>query len=177
MPLAIALLALLVAPLATADPVDDYRAVRHDWEKDGQIAPCYWTLEQLENARGVASDNPDDIYNGFVDRIDAEIARWRRGDCEGRARIVGVSPKRERVRIANTGAREVAVGRMRLRDRQGNAIRLRRGLTIAPGAAIVVRSGERAIWDDRGDVARLVAKDGTVVSRYGYGRFQDTKRF
>jgi hypothetical protein len=176
-PLALVLIALLLAPLAAADPGDDYTAVHHDWEKDGQITACYWSLGQLENARAIASENPDDAYNSFPDRVDEEIARWRGGGCQGRAQIVGVKAKRERVRIANTGGSAVSVGGMRLRDRQGNAIRLRGGLQIAPGATIVVRSGRRQIWDDRGDVARLVAKDGTVVSRFGYGRFRNTKRF
>lgn len=177
MPFAAILLVLLLAPLAAAEPVDDYRAVHHDWEKDGQITACYWTLEQLENARAIASDNPDDAYNSFPERVEEEIARWRQGDCAGRAQIVGVRAKRERVRIANPGATAVSVGGMRLRDRQGNGIRLRRGLQIAPGATIVVRSGRRAIWDDRGDVARLVKKDGAVVSQFGYGRYRSHKRF
>ena len=178
MPLVLVMLALfLLAPLAAADPVDDYRAVHHDWEKDGVITPCYWTQKQLENAREIADSNPDDTYNGFPDRVDEEIARWRRGDCDSRARIVGVSAQRERVRIANRGTRPVKVGGLRLRDRQRHTIRLRRGLSIAPGEAIVVRSGDRPIWDDAGDIARLVTRSGTVVSQYGYGRYRNTKRF
>lgn len=176
-PLAIVLVALMLAPLAAADPVDDYRAVHHDWEKDGQVTPCYWTLEQLENARDVAASNPDDAYNSFPDRVAEEIARWRRGECDPRPRIAGVKPARERVRITNSGGTPAKVGGMRLRDRQGNTIRLRRGLQIAPGATIAVRSGARAIWDDRGDIARLVAKDGAVVSQYGYGRYRGRRRF
>ena len=177
MPLVALLALLLLAQPAAADPADDYRAVHHDWEKDGQITRCYWTPEQLENARRIADDNPDDTYNGFPDRVDEEIARWRRGDCDARVRIAGVRAKRERVRITNTGGQSAPVGGMRLRDRQGHTIKLRRGLSVAPGETVVVRSGRRAIWDDRGDVARLVAKDGTVVSQFGYGRYRDTKRF
>jgi hypothetical protein len=176
-PLLAVLLLLLVVPLAGADPADDYRAIHRDWEQDGQITPCYWTLAQLENAREIANDNPDDSYNGFPDEVDVEIARWRRGECDSRARIASVKPKRERVRIANEGPRAVEVGGMRLRDRQRNSIRLRRGMRIEPGASIVVRSGRRPIWDDRGDVARLVARDGAVVSQLGYGRYRGVKRF
>jgi hypothetical protein len=176
-PLVVLAFLLLLVPLAAADPADDYRAVHHDWEKDGQITACYWTLEQLENARAIADDNPDDTYNGFPDWVDEEIARWRRGDCAPRLRIAGVKAKRERVRIANVGGSPAPVRGMRLRDRQGNAIRLPRGLQVAPGETIVVRSSRRAIWDDRGDVARLVTKDGTVVSQYGYGRYRNKHRF
>ena len=176
MPLVVLLLVLALAPLAGAAPADDYAAIHHDWEKDGQITPCYWTEAQLQNAREIANDNPDDTYNGFPEKVDVEIARWRNGGCAPRPRIVGVKAKRERVLIANRGGTPAKVGGMRLRDRQRNTIRLRRGLTIAPGQTIVVRS-PRPIWDDRGDVARLVTRSGRVVSQYGYGRFREVKRF
>jgi hypothetical protein len=176
MPVLMLLLVVALAPVAFADPAEDYTAVHHDWEKDGQITPCYWTQAQLENAREIANDNPDDTYNGFPERVDEEIARWRSGGCAARPRIVGVKAKRERVLIRNVGGVPAEVGGLRLRDRQRNTIRLRRGLEIAPGATIAVRS-KRPIWDDRGDIARLVAKDGTVVSQYGYGRFRSRKRF
>ena len=176
MPLLLVALVLVLAPTALADPADDYTAVHHDWEKDGQITPCYWTQAQLENARQIADENPDDSYNGFPEKVDVEIERWRSGGCAPRPRIAGVRAKRERVLITNSGATPVKVGGMRLRDRQRNTIRLRRGLRIAPGQTIVVRSS-RPIWDDRGDVARLVARNGTVVSQYGYGRFRGRKRF
>ena len=176
MPFLLLVLLLALAPLAFAAPADDYAAVHNDWEQDGQITPCRWSQGQLENARAIANDNPDDSYNGFPERVDEEIARWRSGGCDPRARIVGVRAKRERVLITNTGGTAAKVGGMRLRDRQRNTIRLRRGLRIAPGQTIVVRSA-RPIWDDRGDIARLVARDGTVVSQYGYGRFRNRKRF
>ena len=178
MPLFLLVLALLVAaPAALADPADDYRAVHADWEDDREITPCRWTLEQLENARRLADENPDDTYNGFPEKVDAEIARWRRGDCDSRPRIAAVKAKRERVRIVNEGPRAVKVGGMRLRDRQGHAVRLKRGLEIEPGSHIVVRTARDPMWNDGGDIARLVAKDGTVVSQFGYGRFAGRPRF
>jgi hypothetical protein len=177
MPLLVLLIVLVAAPVAFADPADDYRAVHRDWEEGGTVTPCRWSVGQLENAREIADGNPDDTYNGFPERVDEEIARWRSGGCEPRPRIAGVAAKRERVRIVNRGGRAAKVGGMRLRDRQGNTIKLRRGLRIAPGESIVVRSGRRPIWDDKGDIARLVAGNGTVVSQYGYGRFRQRKRF
>jgi hypothetical protein len=176
MPLLVLLTVLLLAPLALADPVDDYRAVHHDWEKDGVITPCYWTQTQLENARTIADDNPDDTYNGFPDRVDEEIARWKRGGCKPRPRIVGVNATRERVRITNEGGSPAPVGGMRLRDRQGHTIKLPR-VRIAPRDTLVVRSPARPVWDDSGDIARLVSRSGKVVSQYGYGRYRNTKRF
>ena len=176
MPLVAVLALLLLAPLAFADAVDDYRAVHNDWEGDGRITPCKWTVKQLQNARNIADDNPDDTYNGFPDRVDEEIARWRRGDCGARPQIVGVRAKRDRVRIANKGGEPASVGGMRLRDRQGNTVKLPR-VRIAPGGTIVVGSGGRDVWDDDGDVARLVAKGGRVVSQYGYGRYEGRRRF
>ena len=175
MPVLTLLLVLVLAPLAFADPADDYAAVHHDWEKDGQITPCYWTEAQLQNAREIANDNPDDAYNGFPERVDEEIARWRRGGCAPRPQIVGVRAKRERVLITNRGGTPANVRGMRLRDRQRNTIRMPR-VRIAPGDTLVVRS-PRPIWDDRGDIARLVARDGSVVSQFGYGRFRNRKRF
>ena len=177
MPLLALLCLLVLAVPASADPSDDYRAVHRDWEEDGRITPCAWTVEQLRNAREISDSNPDDTYNGFPDRVDEEIARWRRGDCAPRLRIVAVRAKRERVLITNVGGSPAPVTGMRLRDRQGNRVRLPRGVEVAPRDTLVVRSGRRAIWDDRGDVARLVASDGSVVSRYGYGRFRNVKRF
>lgn len=176
MPLLVILAVLLLAPSAAADPVDDYRAVHRDWEKDGKITRCQWTQKQLENARTIADDNPDDTYNGFPDRVDEEIRRWRRGECDSRPRIVAVRPKLDRVTIANRGSKAVKLGGMRLRDRQGNTIRMPRGMRLPPGGSITAVS-EHRIWDDRGDIARLVTKSGRVVSQYGYGRFKDRKRF
>ena len=177
MPLLVIVLALLaLAPLAAADPADDYRAVHRDWESDRQITPCRWTLNQLENARKVADDNPDDTYNGFPERVDDEIRRWRRGGCDSRARITRVRPKLDRVTITNRGPKTVKIGGMRLRDRQRNTIKMPRGMTLPPGGSITAVS-EHRIWDDRGDIARLVTKSGKVVSQYGYGRFKDRKRF
>jgi hypothetical protein len=177
MPLLAVLCLLVFAVSASADPSDDYRSVHRDWEADGNIAPCHWTVEQLQNARAIADSNPDDTYNGFPDRVDEEIARWRRGDCAPRLKIVAVRAKRERVAITNVGGSPAPVTGVRLRDRQGNTIRLPRGFELPVRDTLVVRSRRRAIWDDRGDVARLVAKDGSVVSRYGYGRFRNVKRF
>ena len=65
---------------------------------------------------------------------------------------------------------------LRLRDRQGNTIKMPRGMRLPPGGSITAVS-EHRIWDDRGDIARLVKKSGKVVSQYGYGRFKDRKRF
>jgi hypothetical protein len=176
MPLIAVLALLLFAPLAFAGPVDDYRNVHRDWEPDGRITPCKWTQKQLQNAREIADDNPDDTYNGFPERVDEEIRRWRRGDCAPRARILGVKPKLDRVRIGNRSPKTVSVAGLRLRDRQGNTIRMPSGMRIPPGGSVMVFSDHR-IWDDRGDIARLVNKGGKVLSQYGYGRFKDRRRF
>jgi hypothetical protein len=175
MPLLAILALLLFAPLAFADAVDDYRAIHNDWERDGKITRCFWTLNQLKHARDVADDNPDDTYNGFPDRVDAEIARWKRGDCTPRPQIAGVRPT-DRVRVVNRFPRTVKLGGLRLRDRQGNTIRFPRGMTLPPGGSIFAYSDHR-IWDRHGDIARIVNKSGKVVSQYGYGRFKNRKRF
>ena len=170
MPLILLAILLALAAPAGASSTSDYRAVHEDWQQDGKITPCYWTVEQLKHARDVADGNPDDTYNGFPDRVDAEIKRYKRGDCG--ARIIAVKPKRERVRLANRLSTTAHVGGMKLRDRQGHTIKIPRGTTIKPGGTITIKS-KRRIWDDKGDVARLIAHRA-VVSQFGYGRFKNT---
>src|SRR5688572_19207469 len=101
---------LAVAPFALAAPADDYAAIHNDWQQDGRITPCYWTQTQLQNAREIANDNPDDSYNGFPERVDEEITRWRSGGCTARPRIVGVRVKQESVLITNRGATPAKLG-------------------------------------------------------------------
>lgn len=175
MPLLI-LIALLMAMPAAADPETDYRSIHHDWQKDGQITRCYWTLEQLENARRISDENPDDSYNDFPDQVDAEIARRRRGECDPPPdlRIGSVKPRRERVVLLNRSGKPVSLDGYRLTDRQGHKLRLD-GRRIVD--RLVVKTRRQPMWDDRGDVARLLYPGGKVISQLGYGRFKHTERF
>jgi hypothetical protein len=139
---------LIAAPGAVAGPSEDYAFVRQDYlaNQGRTITPCRFTIIQLQNARLVASQNPEDSYNGFPEAIDREIARRNRGLC-GRGLPTGtptpgsrlglsVSPRRVRrnhratftftvtgrqgsTRIVVRGARVSFQGTRRTSDRNG----------------------------------------------------------
>ena len=77
--------AALVAavPGAQAGPSEDYTAVRQDYlaNQGRQVTPCRFSLTQLQSARSIASQNPEDSYNGFPEAVDREIARVNRRLC------------------------------------------------------------------------------------------------
>jgi hypothetical protein len=70
---------LAAAPGALAGPVEDYAAVRGDWQPDKVITRCRFTIAQLESARSVLT--PEDSYTDFPAALNAEIARQRAGGC------------------------------------------------------------------------------------------------
>ena len=114
-------------------------------------------------------------------------------------RIVAIKPKggaRESVTIRNAGSRAVSLRGATLRDRSGHRLRLpavgkltgRRSLLVVTGCARgrrkPVRLGSRlfacrsrGVWDDRGDVVKVVDAGGTVVAQRGYGRLRGVPRF
>jgi hypothetical protein len=112
-------------------------------------------------------------------------------------RIVGVRPKggaRESVTIRNAGRRAVSLRGATLRDRSGHRLRLsgklggRRSLRVFTGCAAGRRSPARIgsrlfacrsgrLWDDRGDVVKLVDSRGVVVAQRGFGTLRPVARF
>jgi len=114
-------------------------------------------------------------------------------------RIVAIKPKGgtlESVTIRNAGRGAVSLKGATLRDRGGNRLRLpavgtltgRRALLVVTGCARgrkrPVRLGarlfacrSRGIWDDRGDVVKVVDSRGTVVAQRGYGSLRGVPRF
>jgi hypothetical protein len=70
---------LAASPGAFATPLQDYAAVRGDWQPDKVITRCRFTIAQLEGARSVLT--PEDLYTDFPSAINAEIARQRSGGC------------------------------------------------------------------------------------------------
>ena len=98
--------------------------------------------------------------------------------------------------IRNNGSRSVNIGRAPLRDRRGNRVRIPRGTRLgarsslrvitgcARGRRRAVRRGSRLyacrrarVWDDRGDVVKVVDTRGIVVAQRGYGRLRRVVRF
>ena len=113
-------------------------------------------------------------------------------------RIVAIKPKggrSESVTIRNTGRRAVSLRGATVRDRAGNRVRLgpgrlgaRRSLRVITGclrsAKRPVRRGgsmyacrSRRLWDDRGDVVKVVDARRIVVAQRGYGRLRRVVRF
>lgn len=113
-------------------------------------------------------------------------------------RITRTSPRggaaRESVRIRNRGRSIVDLTGATIRNRRGARARLPRGLKLRRGATLTVRIGclrgrrtargrvayacrRRALFADRGDVARLADRRGFVVSQRGFGRFRGTASF
>ena len=112
-------------------------------------------------------------------------------------RITAVRPRggsRESVTIRNTGRGAVRLRGATLRDRSGKRLRLsgrlagRRTLRVLTGCAGARRRPARLgaqlfacrrglLWDDRGDVVKLVDARGTVVAQRGYGTLRAVARF
>ena len=70
---------LVAGPGALAGPLEDYAAVRGDWQPDKVITRCRFTIAQLESARSQLT--PEDGYTDFPSAISAEIARQRARRC------------------------------------------------------------------------------------------------
>ena len=116
-----------------------------------------------------------------------------------RVKIAGIRPRgglAESVTIRNGNSRSVTIGRATLRDRRGNRVRIPRGTRLgarrslriitgcARGRRRAVRRGSRLyacrrsrVWDDRGDVVKVVDARGIVVAQRGYGRLRRVVRF
>jgi hypothetical protein len=116
-----------------------------------------------------------------------------------RVSIVRLSPRggarRESVTIRNAGSRTVSLTNATLRDRARNRLRFPRGLRLGARRSLKVVTGcargrrratrrgstlyacgRRTLWDDRGDVVRLVDPRGVVISQRGYGRHRNARR-
>ena len=116
-----------------------------------------------------------------------------------RVRIVRIRPRgrlAESVTIRNSGPRAVDLARATLRDRRGNRLRIPRGTRLRAGRSLRVVTGcargrRRAVrrgptlhacrrsqlWDDRGDVVKVVDTRGRVVAQRGYGTQRRVVRF
>lgn len=140
-----------------------------------------------------------------IARYDAGGCRGVSPDSPARARsplaklrITKIRPKgglRESVTIRNAGAGSVRLSRATLRDRGGHRVRLgngrlgaRRSLRVFTGCARGHRKAyrrgsrlyaclRRRVWDDRGDLVKVVDGRGVTVAQRGYGRLRRLARF
>ena len=189
-----------------ATPEQDAQAVFADYKGDKDVTACNFSRAQLVNALAAAEQGDIDSYEpGFRDEVRAEIARHDAGGCSGIAgakaaaklKIVRIRPRRglkEGVTIKNLGTRSVKLRGMTLRDRSGARLRLggrrlgaRKSLRVFTGCAkgrrrLVRRRShvfvcrKRGVWNNSGDVVRLVSPSGKLLSRAGFGRFSGVKR-
>lgn len=119
----------------------------------------------------------------------------------GGLRIVRVgirgTARREYVRIVNTGRRTARLAGATIRNGRRVRLRLPRNLTIRAGRAVTVHvrcargtrravvrgsrvyacSSRRSLFADRGDIAQLADRSGTVISQRGSGRHGGARRF
>ena len=190
-----------------ATPEDDLRSVAGDFAADNDVTPCRFARQQLVNALNLASSiqDVDNYAPGFRDEVRAEIARHDAGGCKvarakpaANLKIVKIRPRRglkESVTVKNVGPRTAKLGGITLRDRGGARLRLGRA-RLGPGRSIRVFTGcakgkrrfirlktrvfvcrKTTVWNNGGDVVRLVRSGGTLLSRVGYGRFSSVERF
>lgn len=104
--------------------------------------------------------------------------------------------RREYVTIRNRGGKAGNLKGWSVRDRSGHRIRFRKSLRLRAHRRLRVVTGcakghrrafkrgsrfyacrKRQLWNDRGDVAKLVSPRHRVASQRGFGRFRRVKRF
>jgi hypothetical protein len=150
---------LAASPGALATPVQDYAAVRGDWQPDKVITRCRFTIAQLESARSLLT--PEDSYTDFPSAISAEIARQRAGGCPagGNARPV-VSAMRFTPPTFRVSARATAITARRAHA--GSVLRF--SLSRAAKVKIVVQRrkkvGQRFRWVRAGTLTRQRGRTG-----------------
>jgi hypothetical protein len=157
---------IAAAPGAQAGPSEDYTAVRQDFlaNQGRQVTACRFSLTKLQSARSIASQNPEDSYNGFPEAVDREIGRVNRGLCglpagtptPGSKLSLGVAPKSVRRRHRATFTFTVT-------GRQGST-------KIAVRGARVTFQGFRKTTDRRGRVkiTKLFRSAGTRTAGASY---------
>ena len=113
-----------------------------------------------------------------------------------KGKVRGRNKRKEYVTIRNRGGKTGNLKGWSLRDRSGHRIRFRKSLRLkahrrlrvvtgcAKGHRRAFKRGARyfacrksSLWNDGGDVAKLVSPSGKKVSQRGFGRFKGVKRF
>lgn len=170
---------LVAVPGALATPLQDYAAVRGDWQPDQFITRCRFTLAQLLNARSLLT--PEDSYTDLPSAISAEIARRRAGLCDPPPVISAVrfAPPTFRVSVRATAITT------RRRAHAGSVLRF--SVSRAARVKIVIqrrqRVGRRFRWVGAGTLTRRrgragansVAFSGRIGARaLGTGRYRAT---
>ena len=176
---------LALSAAAGASPAGDFYAVYAAWNADGPFPHCKFAKSRLQNAVAQAAQVPElATYSPtFPSDVKFEIAFIDAGGCRGisrppsaarlrrsalrRVTIVGIHPRgRETIVLKNSGRRPVRLTGATLRDRSGHRVRLH-GVLRGRRAR---QFASRGVWDDGGDVVKLVDRRRLVVRQRGYGR-------
>lgn len=186
---------LCVCSAALAGEQEDFNAVYADWQRDDQVTPCYFSVEQLRNAERLYEQSPDSDYaTAFGDEVRREIARWNAGGCAGvspfaarRAsplyglKIVSVRGRggvsRELVRIRNNSRKRISLKGATLRGRGGKRAKFPSRFRLARGKTAVVRvgcGGRRSAWS-RGTRVWLCRRAPLFADRGDAARLADAK--
>lgn len=187
---------LCVSSAAFAGEQEDFNAVYRDWQRDDRVTPCYFSVQQLQNAERLSEGSPDSQYaTGFGDEVRREIARWRAGGCAGvspmaarRAsplyglKIVSVRGRggvsRELVKIRNTTrTKRISLRGATLRGRGGKRARFpaRFRLSGRRTATVFVGCGGRGRAWFRGTRVWLCRKSPLFADRGDAARLADAK--
>ncbi|MCA1682709.1 MAG: lamin tail domain-containing protein [Actinobacteria bacterium] len=183
----------VLVPGAGASVAGDLAAVLKDFQGDRDITPCLFTKKQLQNAKSQLTADTNLYAPELKLELNREIRRWENGGCSGASsggggiKIVKANGKggvrMESVTLKNAGSSQVNLGGYSLRDRAGKklhlgSVKLAKGRTLrvitgcAKGRHKPSRSGSRyyacrtkEFFSDKGDVAELLNKSGTVLAR------------
>jgi hypothetical protein len=181
---------------AFAGEQEDFRAVYDDWRPDKDVTACAFSQRQLENARKVASENPEFTYlTEFTDEVDREIARWKARGCAGvapvaqrkksplsGARIVRVAGKgraaREWVKVRNTTKKTLVFRGASLRNSKRSRARFPRTFKLKRGKTGLVRvacAAKRKRAYARGTKVWLCRRKPLFADRGDAARLADAK--
>lgn len=193
--LAAVLTVLAVGVLAAAALAGAYEEVYDDFDLDGRLTPCYFSVAALEEALAEIPTDTDQYNPDFRDEVTAERNLVRAGRCgtadgaAARLRIAGlrargVSPRREWVSVTNAGDAKVRLRGWSVSNRRKRFYTFARG-ALAPGRTLRLRSGRgtdgrgkihwgsRAeLWPDAGGEAKLWAPGRRLVQKLRYGSFR-----
>jgi len=203
--LATVLAALAAAPPPAVAAAADITKIRGDYRKDNKLTRCRFSAQELERARALVRQSPDEAYGAFAGALDGELARINAKFCKNviaesarkksslKVAIVKVAGKggrdKETVSLRNRSSKRIELRGARLRDRDGKRVSIptaaiagKQTLTVSlacgeAGGKRVNACAKDALLDDKGDLVGVLDKKGVVATQRGFGKYADAYRF
>lgn len=164
--------------LETGDSLDQYgRTLAYVWDDDRNV-----NVELVE--MGLAIATTPNTGSGFLAEeskaFDAGLGLWAPSACGSSSRsevaIGALEPSGETVLIVNQEPVAVDLSGWTLRDESSrHRYRFPEGSTLRPGGQLTIDSdsphwdpGGSPVWNNDGDMALLLNRDGRVVDRWRY---------